>query len=751
MKKWPFKFLFLFFICIFSCQKESFFSKTDQLFAFSKLYGYIKYFHPSDEAALIDWDKFALLGSQYILENDNRDTKTILEDLFLPIAPSIQLRYPDDPIKEPSLSQISGLMPICWQHRGNGRGGVRAVYASARVNRPAKVYPDSPNDYSSIRQNLDVTDLKGKTVRVSADIKSGLFYNGLPFLELRYNKKGKERETLSSRGQALSAGEWKQHQIEGHLPQNMEKVNLYLLNIGMAGSVAIDNISLQVKKGETWETYPLSNADFEKTTDWEKDWQPWGPNQDFELLTENGNQFLKISRTKGKWQSIEPLYEQKTNKLDVFTKDIGCNIQCQFSRVVYGDSIATYPKAEKETYRQLIEKIEGIPDSDLKVENLYARLGNVVLMWNHLQHFFPYFEQAKVDWKQQFYEAVEKSFVDKTEANHKNTLKRMLSPLNDSHIGIYSGSTKEYFPPIRWEWIENQVVITHVLDSTLAISAGNVVGRINNQIAADYWADILKITSGATTARKNFKAIKASLVGEEGTAFTIEISTKNGKNTEITLKRNIEEVVFDKQTTPPELPFKEYSDGIYYVNLNQINWSDLQSRIPLLAKAKGIVFDLRGYPRWQTINIVSHFISDSIATVQLFTPLVSYPDQEKIRWEARKRSAFQPKSPFIAAQKVFITNGSAVSYAETFLNLIEFYQLAQIVGEQTAGTTGHTDVTHLLGGITCPWTGMKVLRQDGSLFHTRGILPTHPVKKTINGVAEGKDEFLEKALSLLSD
>jgi len=45
-------------------------------------------------------------------------------------------------------------------------------------------------------------------------------------------------------------------------------------------------------------------------------------------------------------------------------------------------------------------------------------------------------------------------------------------------------------------------------------------------------------------------------------------------------------------------------------------------------------------------------------------------------------------------------------------------------------------------------TGMKVVKHDGSQHHGVGIQPNVFVSKTIGGVREGKDEFLEKALEL---
>jgi hypothetical protein len=48
------------------------------------------------------------------------------------------------------------------------------------------------------------------------------------------------------------------------------------------------------------------------------------------------------------------------------------------------------------------------------------------------------------------------------------------------------------------------------------------------------------------------------------------------------------------------------------------------------------------------------------------------------------------------------------------------------------------------------WTGMKVLKQDGSRHHGVGIVPTVPALRTLRGVAEGRDEQLERAIEVVS-
>ena len=77
-------------------------------------------------------------------------------------------------------------------------------------------------------------------------------------------------------------------------------------------------------------------------------------------------------------------------------------------------------------------------------------------------------------------------------------------------------------------------------------------------------------------------------------------------------------------------------------------------------------------------------------------------------------------------------------------------RLAEILGEPTAGTTGEVNRVALPGGYRITWTGMRVLKPDGSRFHGVGIQATVPVSRTIRGIAEGRDELLERAIEVVS-
>jgi len=107
------------------------------------------------------------------------------------------------------------------------------------------------------------------------------------------------------------------------------------------------------------------------------------------------------------------------------------------------------------------------------------------------------------------------------------------------------------------------------------------------------------------------------------------------------------------------------------------------------------------------------------------------------------------RKPYLGTKKiVYIIDGSAISYAESCLGYIEGYNLATLVGQPTAGTNGNINPFDLPGGYHISWTGMKVLKHNGTQHHGIGILPNVFVTKTIQGIKDGRDEFLDKAIEI---
>jgi hypothetical protein len=48
----------------YSCSTKDSTTTVQNLRTFAKIYGYVRYFHPSDEASEINWQRFLLYGSK---------------------------------------------------------------------------------------------------------------------------------------------------------------------------------------------------------------------------------------------------------------------------------------------------------------------------------------------------------------------------------------------------------------------------------------------------------------------------------------------------------------------------------------------------------------------------------------------------------------------------------------------------------------------------------------------------------------
>jgi len=123
-----------------SCSQKD--QQIENITAFKKTYGYVKYFHPSDEASQIDWKKFSIYGAQEIEKcNTTAEVIETLNRLFIPIAPSINFSDSETAsvfnLKTITPNNLKEYQPIFWQHHGvsidmNNQSG---IYTSIRVNR----------------------------------------------------------------------------------------------------------------------------------------------------------------------------------------------------------------------------------------------------------------------------------------------------------------------------------------------------------------------------------------------------------------------------------------------------------------------------------------------------------------------------------------------------------------------------------------------------------------------------------------
>jgi len=439
-------------------------------------------------------------------------------------------------------------------------------------------------------------------------------------------------------------------------------------------------------------------------------------------------------------QNQKKLFDFQPEFTEVITKEIGNHLYCQIPLSLYCNDKNTYPKADSVPLKKLIKELGAFNYDSNKSA---MRLGNIINVYNVMQHFYPYFDVVKVNWGKELNIALLKSFNDKSPEDHLQTLQRFTASLHDGHGNVFLKTKEYYSPPITWEWVENKLVITNIYDKTLDIHVGDTVTTIDGINSKEYFERIYPLVSAATEGWLNYKANFMSLTGDRNSKLKL---TVNGKSIELFRKRNDY-----RRINENEIRYKNIEDGIWYLNLDKIEMDTINKIIPELLKSRAIICDARGYPAGNH-ELLMHFLkSDDTAKAWMQIPQIIYPDHEKITGYAKYDwiDLMKAKEPYLGDKRiVYIIDGSAISYAECCLGFIEGYNLAIKVGQPTAGTNGNVNPFSIPGGYTISWTGMKVVKHNGSQHHGVGIIPDIYVSKTIKGIKEHRDEFLEKAIEI---
>jgi len=153
---------------------------TDQgltnLTALTRLIGYVRFFHPSDQAAGLanaDWDALAMAGVERVeAARDPRELADALSSLFTGIAPTVRvLPFSLAPRSAADFSQETGdggpIHWLAWRHEGANVHAPFTSYHSERVE--VGRAPDGASARAT--QTLDVERLRGHRVRLSAAVR----------------------------------------------------------------------------------------------------------------------------------------------------------------------------------------------------------------------------------------------------------------------------------------------------------------------------------------------------------------------------------------------------------------------------------------------------------------------------------------------------------------------------------------------------------------------------------------------------
>jgi len=724
--------------------------KLEKLNAFARTYGYVRFFHPSDQASLLDWNQMAIFGAHEVLNSpDSEATEHVLDRIFSPVVVDLDL-YRGEAKPKPETKKVPVRDLLAWQHSGVGLGlpTMKMMYQSARTNR-AIVEKVEAAPFANVLQAMDANELRGKEVRFRFKAKvdqKGSQLQGW----FRVDRESEEKGLFGNmRDQPITKMEWTEYELSGTVDDDAELITFGVMMFEK-GSGLIDDAKFEIKDGDEWDVFEIRNADFEDGDTSPRGWLGVANGYDYVTETEDvaeGDKAMRIvAQSSARATPSTSIFDRLPELGEVVDAEIGDGLRVRMPLAMAADN--RYEPGDDQKVDAFVKRVQDFSSEEHEV----IATANIAISWSIFQHFYPYFDQIETDWDEVLVTSMKSAAAVKDRDSATRSLKWLVAKLHDGHGNVidprsYRGMK---FLPVSFDWVEDQLVVVASRDESMKV--GGVVTHIDGVTAKQRLENDETLISGSPQW-KRYRSVSA-ISQVSGSVETVSLRLKrDGKEWEVSLAPES-----SRPPVPEKLPVIDTieegeEDGtgtVYYVDLGRAETKGVDPMIEKFVFAKGIVFDVRGYPRG-TQYLFQHITDEHLQSAKWLVADQVRPDRVDMKtFDERGRWQMPPREPRFKGKVVFITDGSAISYAESCMAIIANHKLAPIVGSPTAGANGNINPFTLPGGYRVIYTGMRVINHDDSQHHVFGVQPTVPLKPTVQGIRDGRDELLEKAIEILN-
>ncbi|MDD3860055.1 MAG: S41 family peptidase [Bacteroidales bacterium] len=409
----------------------------------------------------------------------------------------------------------------------------------------------------------------------------------------------------------------------------------------------------------------------------------------------------------------------------------------------------------------------GIGNPKFKNENAYSsmkypdvgfRLLSLYRYWNIIQYYFPYKNLIEEDWKNVLEEFIPKFIDAKDETEYTLVVLELIGRVHDTHANVWGGNqvlNKHFglrYAAAEITFIEGMPVVTGFYDENLGketgLEIGDIISVINKQPVEEMISNKLKYTPASNYPTK-LRDISTNLLRTNDSIINIEF-IRDGIIESKTLKTfSSEEINVYAKFQFSDTCFKLINKDIAYINNGSLKREYLPTIWKEIQNTKGLIIDIRNYPSDFPLYELScylmpnktpfvKFTKGSIATPGLFT-------FTKVIYSGKKNK------DYYQGKVIILINEITQSSAEFHTMAYRVNSNSIVLGSRTAGADGNVSRFDLPGGIITMISGIGVYYPDGRETQRIGIVPDIEIKPTIQGIKEGRDELLEKAINLINE
>jgi len=383
------------------------------------------------------------------------------------------------------------------------------------------------------------------------------------------------------------------------------------------------------------------------------------------------------------------------------------------------------------------------PDAGFRLLALYR-------YWNMIYYFYPYRYLTDKDWNTVLNEYVPQFIEAKGRLGYELTAALLLGEISDTHAFLrgFNELTRlkgSGHAPVFVQFVEDKLVVVEPFYENVDMKKGDVITHIEGK-PVEVIVDSMKRFYPASNEAVKMKDIAKDILRTNKHYIHINYipfgqMEQKEIDVEVENYRNRRVDVLTKS-------FKFLNKDIGYINLETINEGD----IPVIKKefntTTGIIIDIRNYPP-RDVNIRFGLGSFFVSKNTPFNKRTIGNSNNPGEFSFTPANYISKSEEIYQGKLVVIVNEETFSNAELIAMAFHAGDNTTIIGSTTAGSIGINPNIVLPGGLSTTITGIGTYYPDGRETQRIGIVPDIEVKPTINGIREGRDELLEKAIEII--
>lgn len=429
--------------------------------------------------------------------------------------------------------------------------------------------------------------------------------------------------------------------------------------------------------------------------------------------------------------------------------------------------LTTIKNAKRTGNSFYIDLVKGVGNPEIKNERSYSkmkypdagfRLLCLYRYWNIIQYYYPYKYLIEENWNDVLKEFVPKFVNASNELEYKLAALELIARIHDSHANIwgYQEVLEKYhgvnYAPVIISFVENKAVVTGYHDNDLGensgLKIGDVIETINNKTVDDIIREKLPLTP-ASNYPTQLRDIASNLLRTNDSLLSISYKDKDNSFTKQIRCYGTDKINIYGRYEKKDTCFKLINSDISYIYPGTIKKDYIPKFMDDISKTKGLIIDMRCYPSefivfylgWYLLPRSTSFVKFSKGSI-ISPGLFTMTDDLKVGGKNKD---------YYKGKVVIIVNEETQSQAEYTTMAFRIAPFTKVIGSTTAGADGNIAQFVLPGGLETWISGIGVYYPDGRETQRVGIIPDIEVKPTINGIREGKDELLEKAIEIINE